>query len=1099
MEQEKASPKSPHSSREGELRDANPPSASRDAGDALRAPCRLDALHRSGLLGTEPEEAFDRIARLAARVLRAPVALVTLVDPQRQFMKSAVGLAHRRTLPLSHSFCQHVVARSAPFVVVDTAEIPLVRDNLAKDGIEVGAYLGVPFRTPQGEVLGSLCVLDTVPRAWSDADQDTLLELAAVLTDELVRREHALQLDEQKRKHAARQALVQASTDTIADLFFVLDLDARLVEWNRSVEEVSGYSEDEIRQMQPTDFFDEPDQVRVLEAIERVIRTGSAVVEAVGVMKDGRRIPYEFYGTALSDDAGALIGLCGTARDITERQQSYEALQAQTQALREANDRFEAVVNNVPGVVFQCIVERDGTFSFPFVRSGLGRDVGLDLTTLEEQPEELVPLLHATVHPDDVASLFASLASNRTAMTPWTWEGRTVGAGEVRWLSAHAHPTQLSDGRLRWNGVVLDVTAQKQTEEELRLSESRHRGLVEATPDLFFRISRSGTILDLNASDPTLLQSTVEEVLNRAVTEVLSAPLAERLLAAIGLALDSGRLQEVDYDLTTRSGDVRHFEARIVPTGADEVQAIVRDVSERYAAARALRESELRFRSFVEATAQVVWVADATGEVTELSSDWSAFTGQSAEEVAGWGWAEALHPDDAPRVTEEWTAHLADRTPYTTVYRVRRHDGPYHRFYVRAVPVHNGSDFLGWVGTCADIEEQKQDQEALHRSEERLRLALDAARMGTWDVDLRTQETVWSAQTFALYGITAPLDLKETTFYDLLTADDQGRVRAATEIALQQAAEGETPQLDHEYQISRPDGEARWFRSIGRIRLDEDGRPVRMLGIVLDVTDERAHEQALVEAAEAADAARQHAEEAARLKSTLLANMSHEIRTPLTGIIGFAEVLAEESARLDPGGDHEEFAWRIGQSGRRLLETLNSVLDLAQLEAGQRRVDLAETDVREVISTTAALLQQHADEKGIALDVALPPSPVRLFTDEGALGRVVTNLVSNAIKFTKAGHVAVTLTERDEGVEIRVADTGIGIRASFLPLLFEAFRQESEGEGRRFEGNGLGLAITQRLVQMLGGTISVESEENAGTVFTVLLPYSRSERETAAR
>ena len=158
-------------------------------GDPLRSQGRLDALRRLRLLDTPPEEAFDRLTRLATRVLRAPIALVSLVDEEREFFKSQVGLpepwATRREAPLSHSFCQHLVATGRPLVIEDARTHPLVRDNLAIPDLGVVAYAGIPLVTSQGHVLGSLCVVDTEARRWKDAEIAILTDLAASAVTEI--------------------------------------------------------------------------------------------------------------------------------------------------------------------------------------------------------------------------------------------------------------------------------------------------------------------------------------------------------------------------------------------------------------------------------------------------------------------------------------------------------------------------------------------------------------------------------------------------------------------------------------------------------------------------------------------------------------------------------------------------------------------------------------------------------------------------------------------------------------------------------------------------------------------------------------------------
>ena len=250
-----------------------------------------------------------------------------------------------------------------------------------------------------------------------------------------------------------------------------------------------------------------------------------------------------------------------------------------------------------------------------------------------------------------------------------------------------------------------------------------------------------------------------------------------------------------------------------------------------------------------------------------------------------------------------------------------------------------------------------------------------------------------------------------------------------------------------------------------------------------DVTERKNYERSLIEAKE-------EAEQLAQLKSTLMANMSHEIRTPLTSIIGFAGILAEEA-----DGTHQEFANLIGQNGQRLMDTLNSVLDLVQLERGAILYNPIYVDVAEETEQIAHLLKPLADERGLYLRVKQAARDVMAAVDKSLLNRVLNNLIGNAIKFTNEGGVVITIGGDAEHVSVAVADTGIGISETFMPYLFDEFQQESTGLTRAYEGSGLGLAISLRLIQRMGGTIEVESAKNVGTTFTVHFPRTASDEQ----
>lgn len=229
--------------------------------------------------------------------------------------------------------------------------------------------------------------------------------------------------------------------------------------------------------------------------------------------------------------------------------------------------------------------------------------------------------------------------------------------------------------------------------------------------------------------------------------------------------------------------------------------------------------------------------------------------------------------------------------------------------------------------------------------------------------------------------------------------------------------------------------------------------------------------------------AREKVEELLKLKSAFLNNMSHELRTPLTGILGFAEILSEEL-----GPDHREFAQRIVRSGMRLQDTLNSILDLAQLEGGSLELETVRLDVVKETRASAERYIEHAEKKGLELEITVPSTRIEATLDRSSLQRIVKSLVDNAIKFTDEGHVSVEVTADDARVHIAVQDTGIGISESFLPHVFSEFRQESVGHARSYEGSGLGLAITKRLVELMGGAITLESRQGEGSNFIVSFP-----------
>jgi PAS domain S-box-containing protein len=266
-----------------------------------------------------------------------------------------------------------------------------------------------------------------------------------------------------------------------------------------------------------------------------------------------------------------------------------------------------------------------------------------------------------------------------------------------------------------------------------------------------------------------------------------------------------------------------------------------------------------------------------------------------------------------------------------------------------------------------------------------------------------------------------------------------------------------------------------------------EGEALGIVCVATDLTQQKRVEAELIRAKE-------QAEEASRLKSNFLANMSHEIRTPLNGIIGSAQVLSGEIE-----SEEREVVEIIHRSGLRLLGTINSVLDMARIEAGELHPHAEPVLLREEAADALGVLRSLADEKGLALTLTERTPDVWAAADPSCIHRILYNLVGNAIKFTREGEVNVELGAEGGEAVVRVRDTGIGIDPRFLPHLFDDFKQESTGVGRSHEGTGLGLAITKRLVELMGGSVRAESAKGVGTTFTVRLPrYEASSPESPA-
>ncbi len=283
-----------------------------------------------------------------------------------------------------------------------------------------------------------------------------------------------------------------------------------------------------------------------------------------------------------------------------------------------------------------------------------------------------------------------------------------------------------------------------------------------------------------------------------------------------------------------------------------------------------------------------------------------------------------------------------------------------------------------------------------------------------------------------------------------------------------------------EFHNKKKNGELYWESvSISPIN-DVKGMITHFIGIKEDITDKKKMMNDLI-------TAKVKAEESNRIKSNFLANMSHELRTPLVGILGFAELLSFD----DKDPNHLEMIQTILNSGNRLMETLNSILDISRIEAGKEEINFSEIKFNELLQESVNLFQSVSKQKELFLDLSLPPQEIYINSDRDMLLKIFNNLISNAIKYTVKGGVYVKckLNNSSGSIVVDVIDTGVGISKEYQDIIFEPFRQASEGYSRKFEGTGLGLSLAKKYIEMLNGSITIVSAQGKGSTFTITLPY----------
>lgn len=384
-------------------------------------------------------------------------------------------------------------------------------------------------------------------------------------------------------------------------------------------------------------------------------------------------------------------------------------------------------------------------------------------------------------------------------------------------------------------------------------------------------------------------------------------------------------------------------------------------------------------------------------------------------------------------------------------------------------PIANESgSFTHWVSIQRDITERKVSEKIIFETKNRLELATRAGGVGIWDYDFFNNRLVWDGQMLKLYGIT-PDQFTGTyaDWIDRLHRDDRERA----ESAITKALEG-TSEFNTLFRIIWPDGSIHFVCGLALVERDADNKPLRMVGTNWEITE-------LVQA-------KLDAEAALNIKTQFLMNMSHEIRTPMTGIIGLSALALYEP--LSPVV--RDYLVGIESSAKLLLEIVNEILDFSKLEAGKAHINTVPFSIEDLLMRVRGLFSESAKAKSLQLNLSCDVEPhTQLIGDFFNLSLVINNLIGNAIKFTQQGSVNLSIQKlkfENSTLTLRfiIKDSGIGIASEAQGQILEPFTQADGSISRRFGGSGLGLTISNRILEMLGSKLDIQSVEAQGSTFS---------------
>jgi PAS domain S-box-containing protein len=684
--------------------------------------------------------------------------------------------------------------------------------------------------------------------------------------------------------------------------------------------------------------------------------------------------------------------------------------------------------------------------------------------------------------------------------------GIGVGLAGVLAISAHqGFPAHLLAPSLVLLGVSVVISLLSAARERalgaLRASEWHYRLMVENVRDYaMFMVDLEGRIVRWNVGAERVLGWQEHEIIGQRCAVIFTPEDREKGESEKEIEQAKRQGHAADERWHQRKDGSRFFGTGMMMAVKDGTGRLVgftkvlRDETERRRAEEQLRRSHDTFYHLIQNNPFGVYVVDADFRLRQVSlgsqkvfSKVRPLLGRDFAEVLRVVWTEPFATEAIGRFRHT----LATGEPYSSPSTVqRRQDSEAVEAYdwrTERVTLPDGR--FGVVCYFYDLSERQRWEAALREGEERFRLAVMIAQMGTFEIDLRTDAVTVNEPGRDIYGWAPGEPLTFAKVQTHFHPDDRETVMRRVADALRPDGPGE---FEVEQRVIRTDGATRWIRVRGRAIFEADGgerRAVRCVGTYLDITGQKDAEEQRERLLGAERAARAEAERASHVKDEFLATLSHELRTPLNAILGWSQIL--KSGGRDEG-DLDEGLRTIERNARAQTQIIEDLLDMSRIISGKVRLDVQRVDLAAVVRGAIETARPAADAKGIRLQSVLDPQAGPVSGDPNRLQQVFWNLLSNAIKFTaRGGRVQVLLGRVNSHLEVTVSDTGEGIGPEFLPHVFDRFRQADATTTRRHGGLGLGLSIVKQLVELHGGTVRVTSGgAGQGTTFTVALPLT---------
>lgn len=1047
--------------------------SSRKPRDMTPEATRLARLRMLKVMDTEAEPIFDSLVKLASTVCNTPISLVSLLDGERQWFKANIGLEDTSQTPQEFAFCGHAIEGTGLMEVGDTLQdVRFANNPLVTGAPHIRFYAGVPIVMPGGEAMGTICVIGREPKILDASQRDMLLQLGKAVTEALLLRERAHYPDVSGDQSHYKVIFEKAPVG-----IFQSDENGSITYTNPRWQEIHGLTYEQSLGRGWRKIIHPQDRARVLSEMKVFSDTGGSVTTNFRLLRGSRELSVHANIRTVTIDASGKRGFIGTVDDISTLRLTEGSLRSTNRFLDRA-ERISGVGGWESDLRSRSVKWTDQNKRIYGVDASYQPTFDEHIKYFGEKERQLIE---------------STTAQALKTGLPWDLElPMTNAKGQVIW-TRRVGEVEFEDGvPVRLVGTLQDITKQKAFENQLVEANSLLRHVVENLP-CGLSVFNSDLQLALYNQKFKSLLGLPDSLFDVPVVTFASIIRHNALLGLYGEGSPEQFVESfcelarkpVVHDFQRSGPGGTTLDVRGAPMPGGGFVSTYFDVSAAKAVQASLAQSEERQARAMAASRVALWDLDLRDQSVYMSSTWSELVGgPGGPRTATFKENLALVPEeDRAMVTKAAMAIASGQSDhYSLDHRVKTASGSLIWLHSEGrVTQHDANGRpLRITGTNQDITDRRLAEDRFKNAADMTRATLEATTDGILVVNANREVVLVNQQLLTLWKVppgTVDGGYAELTSFAMSQVKDPaGFIKKVRELYLQD----ETESFDL---LELLDG-----RAIERYSkpYSIQGRRTGRVWSFRDVTAQR-HAQSELENAKSA------AEAANRAKTSFLATMSHEIRTPLNGILGLTRLIQDEA--LTPR--KREFAKLIDDSAQSLLVLVNDFLDLSKIDAGRMTVDNQPFNLHQLITDLAALFGQRASAKSLLFSSDLDAGvPECIWGDGARLRQILSNLLSNALKFTHAGEIGLKVASAHDvhghlALSFVVSDSGIGIPKQAQEKLFEDYVQADASTTRQYGGTGLGLAIVKQLSGLMGGRVELQSEDGQGSTFTVVLPGVR--------